>query len=153
MVDVALAAGVSLLVWSALEPFTTLSNGRLSLVAFFDSKAAISEYALASGVPLAIVQPGYYATNILESAPFALEPQAGGSYVYRLPMSGSTRVPLIDVESDYGLYVRAAIESPELGAGSEVLSGRWISVDELIAGLAEGAQFLSQQTFVELFIP
>ncbi|KAJ7910724.1 NAD(P)-binding protein [Mycena leptocephala] len=153
MVDAALAAGVSLLVWSALESFTTLSNGRLSLVAFFDSKAAISEYALASGVPLAIVQPGYYATNILESAPFALEPQAGGSYVYRLPMSGSTRVPLIDVESDYGLYVRAAIESPELGAGSEVLSGRWISVDELIAGLAEGAQFLSQQTFVELFIP
>jgi uncharacterized protein YbjT (DUF2867 family) len=86
MVDASLAVGVSLFVWSALEPFTALSKGRLSLVAFFDSKAAISEYALASGVPLAIVQPRYYATNILESAPFALEPQTDGSYVYRLPV-------------------------------------------------------------------
>jgi hypothetical protein len=74
-------------------------------------------------------------------------------------MAGSTRAPLIDVESDYGLYVRAAIESPALGAGSEVLSGRWISVDELIdeliAALAEGAQFFvsrSQHAFAELFI-
>ncbi|KAJ7922553.1 NAD(P)-binding protein [Mycena leptocephala] len=110
MVDASLAVGVSLFVWSALEPFTALFKGRLSLVAFFDSKAAISEYALASGVPLAIVQPGYYATNILESAPLPLSHR---------PTGATTRVPLIDVESDYGLYVRAAIESPALGAGSE----------------------------------
>ncbi|KAJ6535771.1 NAD(P)-binding protein, partial [Mycena capillaripes] len=132
MVDAALAAGVSLFVWSGLESltalstgrlsFTDLSAGRLSLVAFFDSKAAVSDYARASGVPLAIVQAGYYASNVLRAAPYVLRPQADGSFLYCLPMAGSTRVPLIDVESDYGLYVRAAIESPALGAGSEVLS-------------------------------
>ncbi|KAJ7228126.1 NAD(P)-binding protein [Mycena haematopus] len=137
LVDAALAVGVSLFVWSALESFTALSGGRLSRATFFDSKAVVSTYARASGIPLAIVQAGYYASNILDIAPSALKPQTDGSYLFCLPMAGSTRVPLIDVESDYGLYVRAAIESPALGAGSEVLSGRLTSIDELIAGLAE----------------
>ncbi|KAF8157417.1 NAD(P)-binding protein [Mycena galopus ATCC 62051] len=136
MVDAALTAGVSLFVWSALESFTALSAGRISRVAFFDSKADISEYARASRIPLAIIQAGYYATNMLREYP--LRPQGDGSYSFCMPMAGSTRVPIIDTESDYGIYVRAAIESPALGAGSEVLSGTLTSMDELIAGLAEG---------------
>ncbi|KAJ6480483.1 NAD(P)-binding protein [Mycena vitilis] len=137
MVDAAVAAGVTLFVWSALESFTALSGGRISGAGFFDTKAKISDYARASGIPLAIVQAGYYAVNIFEAVPFALQPQADGSFLFRLPMAGSTRVPLIDVAFDYGLYVRAAIESPTLGAGSEVLSGQMTSVEELIAALAE----------------
>ncbi|KAF8212784.1 hypothetical protein K438DRAFT_2167707 [Mycena galopus ATCC 62051] len=139
MVDAALAVGVSLFVWSGLENFTTVSGGRFSHAKFFESKATITDYARASGIPLAIVQAGYYTGNLFDTATFGLKPQSDGSFVYSLPMAGSTRVPLIDVESDYGLYVRAAIESPELGAGSELLSGRLTSIDELISGLAECA--------------
>ncbi|KAJ6573162.1 NAD(P)-binding protein [Mycena vulgaris] len=131
MVDAAKSAGVKLFIWSALESFTALSAGRLS-------PPEITTYARASGIPLAIVQAGYYATNILDAhAPYALHAQADGSFAFRLPMAGTTRVPLIDVAADYGLYVRAAIESPTLGAGSEVLSGRLISLDEIIAQLSE----------------
>ncbi|KAJ6480470.1 NAD(P)-binding protein [Mycena vitilis] len=137
MVDAALAVGVSLFVWSGLESFTKLSGGRISGAAFFDSKSTISDYARASGIPLAIVQAGYYTTNVLSSVQYTLQPQADGSFLYRLPMAGSARVPLIDIESDYGLYVRAAIESPTLGAGSELLSGQLISLDDLIAEIAK----------------
>ncbi|KAJ6548025.1 hypothetical protein B0H10DRAFT_1969392 [Mycena sp. CBHHK59/15] len=52
-------------------------------------------------------------------------------------MAGTTRVLLIDAAADYGLYVCAAIESPALDVGSEVLSGRLISLDEIVAHLAE----------------
>ncbi|KAJ6573142.1 NAD(P)-binding protein [Mycena vulgaris] len=137
MVDAAKSAGVKLFIWSALESFTVLSAGRLPHVDFFDSKAEVTAYARASGIPLAIVQAGYYATNIFHAVPYALHAQADGSFAFRFPMAGTTRVPLIDVAADYGLYVRAAIESPSLGAGSELLSGRLISFDEIIAQLSE----------------
>ncbi|KAJ7457704.1 NAD(P)-binding protein [Mycena latifolia] len=137
MVDAAKSAGAKLFIWSALEPFGALSGGRLPHVAFFDSKAEVTAYAKASGIPLAIVQAGYYATNILEAVPYALSAQTDGSFAFSLLMAGTTRVPLLDVAADYGLYVRAAIEAPTLGAGSEVLSGRLISLDEIIAHLSE----------------
>ncbi|KAJ7502703.1 NAD(P)-binding protein [Mycena galericulata] len=137
MVDAAKSASVKLFIWSALESFNTLSAGRLSNVAFFDSKAEVTAYAKQLGIPLAVVQAGYYASNLFDGVAYALKVQPDGSYLFRLPMAGTTRVPLIDVETDYGLYVRAAIESPALGAGSEVLSGRLISLDEIIAQLAE----------------
>lgn len=146
MVDAAKSAGVNLFIWSALESFSNLSAGRLSHVAFFDSKAVVTAYAKSSNIPLAIVQAGYYATNIFDAVPFALKPQPDGSYTFRLPMAGTTRVPLIDVEADYGLYVRAAIESPA-PAGSEILSGRLISMNEIIAQLAEGTLHLSSLIF------
>ncbi|KAJ7671736.1 NAD(P)-binding protein [Mycena rosella] len=157
MVDAAKAVDVKLFIWSALEPFGTLSQGRIPDVLFFDSKAEITAYAKSSGIPLAIVQAGYYATNIFDGVPYSLKAQPDGSFAYRLPMAGTTRVPLIDVEVDYGLYVRAAIELPALGAGSEVLSGRLISLNEIIADLAEvtGKEIVYSQIdrapFVEAF--
>ncbi|KAJ7112053.1 NAD(P)-binding protein [Mycena crocata] len=131
MVDAAKSAGVKLFIWSALESFNILSGGRIS-------RADVTAYAKSSGIPLSVVQAGYYASNVFESVPYALTVDADGSgYTFRMPMAGTTRVPLIDVEEDYGLYVRAAIEDPNLGAGSEVLSGRLISLDDIIAQLAE----------------
>ncbi|KAF7351829.1 NAD(P)-binding protein [Mycena venus] len=152
MVDAAVSAGVSLFIWSALESISAMSSGRITGVAPFDSKAAVTAYARDSGIPLAIVQAGYYGDNVLLGYP--LQPQADGSLLYSLPMPGSTRVPFIDVEADYGLYVRVAIESSALGAGSEVLSGHLMSVDELIAGLAEftGKKIIYSQNTREEFL-
>ncbi|KAJ6608906.1 hypothetical protein B0H10DRAFT_2438797 [Mycena sp. CBHHK59/15] len=66
------------------------------------SKAKITAYERASGIPLVFIQ-------------------ADGSYLFTLPIAGSTLVPLIDVESDYRMYIRATIETPALGADSEVM--------------------------------
>jgi hypothetical protein len=137
-VDTAKTVGAKLLVWSALESFTELSNGRFANVPHFDSKAEVTTYAKGSGVPLAVVKAGYYMTNVLEGLQ-GLKAGPDGRYVFGLPAAGSTLVPLIDVESDFGMYVRAAIESPTLGAGSDIRSGRLISFEEIIAQTAEGA--------------
>ncbi|KAK7002205.1 NAD(P)-binding protein [Favolaschia claudopus] len=160
MIDTALQTGtVSLFIWSALESFGTLSSGRIPNVKFFDSKAIITEYARASGIPLAIVQAGYYASNILDICAMgsALRPQDDGSFVFSLPMKGSTLLPVIDVERDYGLYVRAVIEEPGFGAGCEVLSGRLTSMEDMIAGLGEATgkkityRQITREEFVNVF--
>ncbi|KAF7352402.1 NAD(P)-binding protein [Mycena venus] len=122
LVDTAKAVGVKLLIWSGLESLSAISGGKYSRVGFFDAKSEVTEYAKKSGVPLSLVEAGYYATNIFE-APYALKKQPDGSYVFGMPVPASTQVPLIDVAHDYGIYVRAAIEHPALGPGSEVFSG------------------------------
>ncbi|KAJ7498525.1 NAD(P)-binding protein [Mycena latifolia] len=147
LVDIAKDAGAKLLIWSALESLSALSGGKFPRVQFFDGKSEITEYAKQSGVPLSVVEAGYYASNVFEAS-YALRKQPDGSYVFGLPVPATTAVPVIDVAHDYGLYVRAAIEDPELGAGSEVYSGTLISFGEMIAKLSEGA-FL-KITYVEL---
>ncbi|KAJ6452746.1 NAD(P)-binding protein [Mycena sanguinolenta] len=136
LVDTAKAAGVKLLVWSALESFTEITNGRFSEASFCDSKAKVTAYARASGVPLAVAYPGFYASNVC-IAHYALKRQEDGSYLFTLPISGATLVPLSDTAHDFGLYVQAAIESPSLGAGSEVRGGRMISFNDIVAQLAQ----------------
>jgi hypothetical protein len=70
--------------------------------------------------------PGFYTANIC-IAYYALKRQENnGSYLFTLPISGATVVPLSNTVHDYGLYVQAAIEPPTLGAGSEVRAGRLI---------------------------
>ncbi|KAJ6560435.1 NAD(P)-binding protein [Mycena capillaripes] len=136
LVDTAKAVGVKLLIWSALESLSALSNGKFSRVGFFDAKSEITEYAKNSGVPLSVVEAGYYASNVFEAS-YALKKQPDGSYVFGLPIPATTQVPVIDVAHDYGIYVRAAIENPQLGPGSEVLSGKLVSFGEMVAKLSE----------------
>ncbi|KAJ7800466.1 NAD(P)-binding protein [Mycena olivaceomarginata] len=135
LVDTAKTTGVKLLVWSALESFTELTNGRFPLAQFCDSKAEVTAYARASGR------------------------QEDGSYLFTLPISGATRVPLSDTAHDFGLYVQAAIESPVLGPGSEVRAGRIISLDEIVAQFAQvsGKKIVYKQvdreSWIEAFAP
>ncbi|KAF8214034.1 NAD(P)-binding protein [Mycena galopus ATCC 62051] len=143
LVDTAKAVGVKLLIY-----------GRHPEVGFFDAKEEVTEYAKNSGVPLSVVEAGYYASNIFE-APYALKKQPDGNYIFGMPVAATTQVPLIDVAYDYGIYVRAAIENPALGPGSEVLSGKLISFGEIIATLSEvsGKKItyleLDRDTFIE----
>lgn len=137
LVDTAKALGVKHLIWSGLESLSALSGGKYSRVGFFDAKSEVTEYAKSSGVPLSVVEAGYYASNIFE-APYALKKQPDGSYVFGLPIPATTQIPIIDVAHDYGLYVRATIENPALGPGSEVLSGKPISFGDIVAKLSEG---------------
>ncbi|KAF7296194.1 NmrA domain-containing protein [Mycena chlorophos] len=138
MVDAAASIPtLKLFIWSALESFAELTSGQVAGCAFFDAKAAVTAHAKSiPNFPLSVVQAGYYATNIFKSVPFALRPDGSGGYTFSLPLSGSATVPLFDTAHDYGLYVRAAIELPQFGAGSEVLSGTHISYDDIIKELA-----------------
>ncbi|KAJ6482321.1 NAD(P)-binding protein [Mycena vitilis] len=136
LVDSAKAVGVKLFIWSALESLSALSGGKYSRVGFFDAKSEVTAHAKQSGVPLAVVEAGYYATNVFEAV-YALKKLPDGRYVFGLPIPATTQVPVIDVAHDYGLYVRAAIELPALGPGAEVLSGTLISFGEMVATRSE----------------
>lgn len=132
------AAGVDLLIWSGLESISKVSGGKYTLADHFESKAAITEYARQSGVPLAVVQAGSYASNFTGlSAP---RKQADGSFVVAVPCGSSTVLPVIDMVQDYGIFVREAIESPAFGPGSEILThGELITVGDCMSQLAESA--------------
>ncbi|KAM0789894.1 hypothetical protein ACM66B_006736 [Microbotryomycetes sp. NB124-2] len=119
LIDAAKRAGVELFVWSGLPGVCKISGGRLTKVHHFDSKAAITEYAQQSGVPLSTVMPGCYASNFLGG----LGPRVVGQGQARwcLPVSPKTRIALIDSAADYGTFVREAIESTKVGGpGTEL---------------------------------
>ncbi|KAJ7778417.1 NAD(P)-binding protein [Mycena metata] len=125
LVAAAKAAEVELVVWSGVESVVEVSQGKYT---------HITAYARKSGVQLLIVQAAVYASNYHSA--FALKKEADGTYTLGLPVGPSTVVPIIDVVHDYGLFVREGIESPEFGAGTEVLaSGEDISVAEMAAQL------------------
>ncbi|KAJ7670511.1 NAD(P)-binding protein [Mycena rosella] len=138
MVDAAIAAGVTLLVWSGLDSVSEISKGRYIHVDHFDGKAEITAYARASGVPLVIAQIGWYGTNHILFDGYIPTKEADGSYALALPVSEDTILPFIDATHDYGLFVREAIESPTFGAGTEILaSGEDISVRDMLAQLSQ----------------
>lgn len=64
--------------------------------------------------------------------------QDDGSYIWAAPMKKSGVWSLIDSDSDYGAFVRAAIESPELGPGSEVLAcSEHVTFEDLVKTWSE----------------
>jgi hypothetical protein len=102
MVDAAKAAGIDLLIWSALEPVSNISKGKYAQVGHFDSNGQITAYARASGVPLLIVQARWYISNFFLSDAMAPTKEADGSYALGLPVGPDTIVPVIDTLHDYG---------------------------------------------------
>ncbi|KAJ7686597.1 NAD(P)-binding protein [Mycena olivaceomarginata] len=138
MVEAAKAAGVKLFIWSALESVSEVSKGKYIHVDHFDGKGEITAYARASGIPLLIVQAGWYMTNFLFFDAMAATKEADGSYTLGLPVSADAVVPVLDTLHDYGLFVREGIESPAFGPGTEVLaSSEDLTLGELTAQLAQ----------------
>jgi hypothetical protein len=82
------------------------------------------------------VQAGMYASNF--SSVLVPHKKADGSYELGLPFSPETLMPVIDMASDYGLFVRRAIESPAFGASSEILAcGELLPVGDTFKQLSE----------------
>ncbi|KAL8286960.1 hypothetical protein RQP46_003966 [Phenoliferia psychrophenolica] len=151
LVDASIAAQISLFLWSSLEPFNALSSGRYPCD-FFDSKAEVTAYLKTKSLPWANVPCGLFATAFTSGVSGPVR-QNDGSYVLRLPAKASTRIPVLDPIKDYGKYVVFAIEGEGLGAGSEVLSGRLTSMDEIVEGLskASGKKVIFQQVDEKTF--
>ncbi|KAI5478953.1 hypothetical protein MNV49_004474 [Pseudohyphozyma bogoriensis] len=146
LVDAALGAGVKLFVWSGLEAAYELSGGKYRHVSHFDSKAAITDYAKSTGIPLAVVKPGFYLTNL---SPRMLTPNDDGSYALTLPAKASTRLPVLFTPEDFGAFVVEAVEGKSFGVGSEVLgAAEYISLEEIAKqwGEVTGTTITFQQT-------
>lgn len=97
--DVAKEVGVQHLIFSSLLNVTEATNGRLTHVPHFDSKADVEQYIRDSGVPATFYLPGYYMSNLKMS----IQKGQDGSLTWALPVGKDTKFPLIDIKSDTGM--------------------------------------------------
>ncbi|KAI0198340.1 NMRAL1 protein [Astrocystis sublimbata] len=112
--DAAKAVGVKHLIFSTLLDITKLTDGKLSRVYHFDSKAHAAEYVRSLGIPATFFMPGFYMPNI----PGGMLSQRGENWVLSLPIAASSPIPLYD-PADTGKYVKAIMSNKEalLGKG------------------------------------
>ncbi|GAP84338.1 hypothetical protein SAMD00023353_0701530 [Rosellinia necatrix] len=114
--DAAKETGVKHLIWSSLLNITKLSNGKLSRVYHFDSKAHVEEYVRSLGIPATFFMPGFYMPNI----PGGMLSKQGENWVFGLPIASASPIPLYD-PADTGKYVKAIVENKEALLGKRFL--------------------------------
>ncbi|KAF7316469.1 hypothetical protein MIND_00166000 [Mycena indigotica] len=152
MIDAAKAAGVKGIVWSGLPSIEAISGGKYKRVGHFESKARVSEYGRAAGVPFVDVQAGGYASNVRTfSRPIKT---SDDTWTVSLPQSASTKTPIIDCDKDYGLFVRKALEAPVFPDKQTWTSfGDLISNEDQVKQLAEvtGKKIVYQEITPEAY--
>lgn len=81
----------------------------------YASKNKVSIYGhVLDGVKFYDVQPGSYASNYLPGGWYAPRKGADGTWTLSLPFEEDTKLPMVDMKTDYGRYVVAAIETGKL---------------------------------------
>lgn len=98
--------------------------------ASFEIKSQIVEYArsLAGSMRVIDVQPGYFTSNFWTHFTPRKAPDGGRGYILPLPFAADTRLPLLDVEADFGRFVLAALQS---GVETVRAAADYISAAEL----------------------
>ncbi|WOO82133.1 NmrA-like family domain-containing protein 1 [Vanrija pseudolonga] len=141
-VDVALAAGVQHIVYSALESFAPAQE-----LPHFDSKAEVVAYLKATKAPATPLYASYYYSNIL-----------GGPRgpVLNLPFPETAVIPSFDPDQ-IGLWARAAFRDPAKWIGKDMYAaGDSITPKEMAAALSSvvgtpvRALNLSREEFMQL---
>ncbi|KAI1147402.1 NmrA-like family-domain-containing protein [Nemania diffusa] len=114
--DAAKEVGVKHLIWSSLLDITKLTNGKLSRIHHFDSKAHVEEYVRSLGIPATFFMPGFYMANV----PGGMMSKRGENWVFSLPIAPSSPIPLYDT-NDTGKYVKAIVENKDALLGKRFL--------------------------------
>ncbi len=103
--DASKKAGVKHLIFSSLLNITEASGGKLRHVKHFDSKAKIEQHIRDIGVPATFYLPGAFMSNYFQ----IITKSDDGTYTLAVPVTiDSTLVPLIDIQSDTGTYLKMA---------------------------------------------
>jgi uncharacterized protein YbjT (DUF2867 family) len=133
--DACVAAGVSHLVWSSLKNVTKMTNGILSHVEHFDSKADVADYIeeTKGNMVTTYFMPGYYMSNIKGT----IKVQEGVP-TFALPWDPEkTHVPLFDTATDSGTFVAGILnQDPESVNGRSVHAvSQWATPNEIVETL------------------
>ncbi|CAK7209579.1 hypothetical protein SCUCBS95973_000488 [Sporothrix curviconia] len=156
IVDACIAANVQHLVWSSLPNATKLTNGSLSHIEHFYSKASVSVYAEAekakTGLWVTHFMPAFFMQNIRSS----VRPDpATGVATWALPFREiTTHLPLIDIVADSGKYVAGALALGKAADGKYIQGvSQWTTPGEVAKTIAEvtGAQVVFKEISVEAF--
>ncbi|KAJ7800700.1 NAD(P)-binding protein [Mycena olivaceomarginata] len=138
LIDAAKAAGVKGIIWSGLVPVKKISGGKYTKVEHFDGKAQVTEYGRTSGVPFVDVQAGMYASNLLGNFPLLVK-EPDGTFALPWAVRPTAVMPTIDMENDYGLYVRWVLEMPVFPDGLDVYTtSEDISLEDQARQISEG---------------
>ena len=81
-----------------------VTNGVLSQVYHFDSKANVEEYIRSLGIPASFFLAGFYMSNL---PGMSLRQMPDGKWDLALPMPDDAPIPLFDAEDDTGKFVKA----------------------------------------------
>lgn len=138
IVDASKAQGVRHLVWSGLPSATKVSNGALSLVEHFDSKADVTDYGnkhKGDSLIFSTFMPAFFMSNI----PGQIKRLENGETGLQLPWDGKkTWVPLIDIRADTGKFVAGLFEAGSSANGVAVQGvSEWAHPDDIVATVAE----------------
>ncbi|PFH57913.1 hypothetical protein XA68_14419 [Ophiocordyceps unilateralis] len=130
------AAGVKHLIFSSLLDITKLSEGKLTGITHFDSKAWVEEYIRASGVPATFVLAGLFMSNF-----FGFIRKTDDGYAIAWPEGVSVEsapIPLFDAAADTGKFVKPAIKRyPELVGQRIYASTGYMTLEKVLAEFSD----------------
>ncbi|ETS74814.1 hypothetical protein PFICI_13298 [Pestalotiopsis fici W106-1] len=130
--DAAKEADIKLLIWSSLYNIKKLSNGVLSEVYHFDSKALVEDYIRELGIPATFFMPGFYMTN-LPGGMFRPSPP-DNAWTLGLPIPASSIFPLY-YPGDTGKYIKAAVLHESKVLGKRILGAtEYLTGQEIVEG-------------------
>ncbi len=139
IVDACKAQGVKHLVWSALPHATKISDGTLTKIEHFDSKAEVAEYAEKTKGDLMVsyFMPGYFMTNLTTSVKPAED--GSGNYAISLPWDPEkTWVGMIDIRADTGKFVVGLWEAGKEADGKYVQGvSEWVHPNQIVAEISK----------------
>jgi uncharacterized protein YbjT (DUF2867 family) len=133
--DTAKAVGVKHLVWSALPNATKLTNGVLSGIEHFDSKAEVAEYIENIKGDM-VAMPAFYMSNIKGS----IRPGQDGVPTLTQPFHPTeTQVALLDTATDTGTYVAGILsQDPKSVNGLYVPAvSQWRTPTEIVQTISK----------------
>jgi hypothetical protein len=125
---------IKLLIWSSLYNVTKLTNGVLSHVYHFDSKARVEEYIRELGIPATFFMPGFYMTN-LPGGMFRPSPP-DNAWTLGLPIPPTSIFPMY-YTGDTGKYIKAAVLNESEVLGKRILAATaYMTGQEIVDGFA-----------------
>jgi len=111
IVDACKQAGVKHLVWSCLPNVTKMTNGELTKVEHFDSKAEVAEYAeqVKGDMLVSYFMPGYFMSNLTRQ--FNPDADSGVITLTQPWHPTKTYLPMLDIQQDTGLFTAGLFEA------------------------------------------
>jgi len=129
--DESVAAGAKYIIWSSSTNVEKITGGKLDRVHHFDSKAIVEEYIRTLPIKSAFYTPGSFMQNFLGPM-WKPQPVGDGTYALSNICSGSTELPLIDIDADTGKFVGAILAEPEKYEGKILgASCGFYTIDEI----------------------
>lgn len=131
--DTCKTLGVKHLVWSALPNVTKLTDGKLSAVEHFDSKAEIAEYieSTKGDMVATYFMPAYYMTNIKSNIKVAPD----GVPTLALPwVADETQVAMLDTAADSGKFVAGILASDPSSVNGMYVNAvsDWVTPNQIV---------------------